>query len=205
MPTVGKWVKWRPDAFVEVAGANAQFPLLSIELRHLGGELRTPRPEHGALDSIDADRVMFAVGMVPTPELEAPVRAQVQAVRDALAPWAARHVYLNFAETQQDTATFWTEQAYHRLRRIKAAVDQHRRAVRPRHLQSPYIPRPGERNNNPYEGLGLLAKFAQRGRNSSPMTACCSSTSPRSPASARSNGSTSTAGNSIPSTGCAYR
>jgi methylase of polypeptide subunit release factors len=28
----------------------------------------------------------------------------------------------------------------------------------------PYIPRPGERNNNAYEGLGLIAKFAQRGQ-----------------------------------------
>lgn len=28
----------------------------------------------------------------------------------------------------------------------------------------PYIPRPGERHDNPCEGLGLIAKFAQRGR-----------------------------------------
>jgi hypothetical protein len=35
------------DAFVEAAGANAQLPLVSIELRQLGGELRRPRPEHG--------------------------------------------------------------------------------------------------------------------------------------------------------------
>ena len=28
----------------------------------------------------------------------------------------------------------------------------------------PYIPRPGARNNNACEGLGLIAKFAQRGR-----------------------------------------
>jgi tRNA1(Val) A37 N6-methylase TrmN6 len=27
----------------------------------------------------------------------------------------------------------------------------------------PYIPRPGEHDDNPYEGLGLIAKFAQRG------------------------------------------
>ena len=66
---------------------------------------------------------MFAAGMVPAPELEAPVRAQVQAVKDAIAPWSARHMYLNFAETPREAATFWTEQAYHRLRRIKAAVD----------------------------------------------------------------------------------
>ena len=111
------------DAFVEVAGAHAQFPLVSIELRHLGGELRRTRPEHGALASIDADYAMGAVGMVAAPELEASVRTQVQAVKAALAPWAARQMYLGFAETEQDAATFWTEQAYHRLRRIKTAVD----------------------------------------------------------------------------------
>jgi hypothetical protein len=111
------------DAFVEVAGAHAEFPLVSIELRHLGGELRRKRPEHGALASLDADYTMGAVGIAPAPEFEAPVRAQVQAVKDALAPWRARQMYLGFAETQQDTTTFWTEQAYDRLRRIKTAVD----------------------------------------------------------------------------------
>jgi hypothetical protein len=68
---------------------------------------------------------MFAVSMTPIPELVAPVMAQVQAVKDALAPWAARQMYLNFAETQTPAAPFWTEHAYHRLRRIKAAVDPH--------------------------------------------------------------------------------
>jgi len=111
------------DAFVEVAGAHAQFPLVSVELRHLGGELRRTRPEHGALASIDADYAIGAVGMVPAPELEAPVRTQVQAVKDALAPGAARHMYLNFAETQQPTTSFWTDQAYHRLQRVKTAID----------------------------------------------------------------------------------
>ena len=111
------------DRLVEAAGAHAQFPLVSIELRHLGGELTRPRLEHGALASIDADYLMFAIGMLPTPELEAPVRTQVQAIKDTLAPWAAKRMYLNFAETHRDAATFWTEQAYHRLRRIKTAVD----------------------------------------------------------------------------------
>ena len=61
--------------------------------------------------------------MVPVPELEAPVARRSQAVKAALAPWAARHMYLNFAETQRDPASFWSEQAYQRLRQIKAAVD----------------------------------------------------------------------------------
>jgi hypothetical protein len=111
------------DAFIEVAGPHAPFPLVSIELRQLGGQLRRNRPEHGALASIDANYAMSAVGMLPAPELEAPVRTQVQAVKTALAPWAARHMNLNFTETQQDAATFWTEQAHHRLRRIKTAID----------------------------------------------------------------------------------
>jgi hypothetical protein len=130
------------DTFVDVAGANAQFPLTSIELRHLGGELRRPRPEHGALAHIDADHAMFAVGMLPAPELEAPARTQVQAVKDTLAPWAATHMYLNFAETRQHTASFWTEQAHHRLHRIKTAVDpddviRSNHPIRPRRLTPP--------------------------------------------------------------------
>ena len=32
-------------------------------------------------------------------------------------------MHLSFAETQQDPATFCTEQAYHRLRRINTAID----------------------------------------------------------------------------------
>jgi len=111
------------DAITAAAGAGAAFPLLSVELRHLGGELARPRPENGALASVDADYALYAVGMTPAPELVEPVMAQVEAVKQALAPWAARQVYLNFAETRHPAAPFWTEQAYHRLRRIKAAVD----------------------------------------------------------------------------------
>jgi hypothetical protein len=61
--------------------------------------------------------------MVPFPDLDAPVRAQVQTVKAALAPWAAEQMYLNFAETRRDPARFWGEHAHNRLRRIKAAVD----------------------------------------------------------------------------------
>jgi len=144
------------DAFAEAAGANAQFPLLSVELRHLGGELGRPRPEHGALASINADHVMFAIGIVPAPELEAPVRTQVQAVKAALARWAASHMYLNFAETQQDAATFWTEQAYHRLRRIKNAVDPDN-LIRANHAIEP---RAVARDDG--HGTGALPPLTQR-------------------------------------------
>jgi len=111
------------DALVRTAGAGAAFPLVSVEVRHLGGEFARPRPGNGALASLDAQYILFAVSMTPLPQLVAPVTAQVETVKGALAPWAARQMYLNFAETQHPEAPFWTEHAYQRLRQIKAAID----------------------------------------------------------------------------------
>jgi hypothetical protein len=51
------------------------------------------------------------------------ITTRVAEMKSALAPWAARQIYLNFAETSRDPASFWSPQAYDRLRRIKAAVD----------------------------------------------------------------------------------
>ena len=92
-------------------------------MRHLGGELARTRPGNGALACLDAQYVLFETSMTPVPELMAPVTAQLETVKNALAPWAARQMYLNFAETQRPAAPFWNEQAYQRLRPIKANVD----------------------------------------------------------------------------------
>lgn len=111
------------EAFAAAAGAGAASPLLSVELRHLGGELARPRAGNGALASINAQYALYAVGMAPDPERAKATFAQVDRVKGALAPWAARQMYLNYADTQRPVSSFWTEQAYQRLRRIKAAVD----------------------------------------------------------------------------------
>jgi FAD/FMN-containing dehydrogenase len=107
----------------DVAGPNTELPLLSVEIRQLGGELAHAHPENGALASIEARYAMYAVGMTPVPEAVAPTRGQVEAVKRALLPWSARQMYLNFADTARDPGTFWSEHAYRRLRRIKALVD----------------------------------------------------------------------------------
>ena len=111
------------DALVSTAGRNAAFPLASVEVRHLGGELGRGRRDNGALASLQAPYLLYAAGITPTPDLAAPARAQIGAVEDALAPWMAPHMYLNFSETSRPRATLWTEPAYHRLRQIKARVD----------------------------------------------------------------------------------
>jgi hypothetical protein len=111
------------DAFVNAAGPGAAFPLLTAEIRHLGGEFARPHAGSGALACVNAGYILHAAGMTPVPELAGPVTAQIETIKSALAPWAARQAYLNFAETQHPAAPFWTEQAYQRLRRIKANVD----------------------------------------------------------------------------------
>ncbi len=115
-----------PDAIEELirtAGAASSSPLVSLELRHLGGELGRARPENGAFAAVEAEYALYAVGIAPTPEAAAAVAAHVESIKEAMNPWATEQMYLNFAETRRDPGTLWTEQAHHRLRRIKDAVD----------------------------------------------------------------------------------
>jgi hypothetical protein len=111
------------DAAVTVAGVNSRSPLLSVEIRHLGGALAEARPGSGALAKLDAKFAMFAVGMTPTPESRTAVELHVQAVKKALARWDAGRTYLNFAETRLPGASIWGGDAYARLRRVKAKWD----------------------------------------------------------------------------------
>jgi len=109
------------ETLIRVADTGTR--LAVVELRHLGGEMKRARPANGALAAVDADYALFAAGPAPFPQAAEAVAWSVATVQTAMQPWAARQMYLNLAETHRDPATFWTPQAYDRLRRIKAAVD----------------------------------------------------------------------------------
>jgi hypothetical protein len=111
------------NALVAVAGPDAETPPDSVEVRHLGGALARPVPGGGAQPSIDARYLMNAAGATPTPELARPVRAQVQAVKDALAPWHASYDYYNFEQTPATAAAVLPPASFRRLQEIKAAYD----------------------------------------------------------------------------------
>jgi hypothetical protein len=111
------------DALVALAGPDADTPLLSIEVRHLGGALGRSAPGGGAQPDVGARYVMFAGGFTPTPELAGTVRAHAQAVKDALAPWQASYDYYNFEETPAPASTVLPPVSYHRLQEIKARYD----------------------------------------------------------------------------------
>jgi FAD/FMN-containing dehydrogenase len=111
------------EVLVRTAGAGSGSPLLSVELRQLGGVLAEPSPEHGAVGTLDAGFAMFAVGLAPDPETKEAMDAHAAAVKAALAPWAGGRGYFNFANRPQDGESLYPAETYRRLAKIKAAVD----------------------------------------------------------------------------------
>jgi hypothetical protein len=103
--------------------AAPDVPLLSLELRHLGGALTPGRVVAGAVDGIAGAFAMFAVGIAPTPEAMRAVEASVVAVQHALAPWSADRCYANFTETRKSGAALFGAGVYPRLQAVKAAYD----------------------------------------------------------------------------------
>jgi hypothetical protein len=112
------------DKLLELAGPGVESPLLSVEVRHLGGALaRTDPMGAGAQARIEAGYAVFAVGITPTVELRRAVSDQVRALNDALRPWRARYDFYNFAETPKEAHSVLADSAYQRLRDIKARYD----------------------------------------------------------------------------------
>jgi FAD/FMN-containing dehydrogenase len=109
------------DSLVESVGPAS--PLLSVELRHLGGALAEARPGHGAIAMLDAEYAMFAVGIAMSEEYAVAIEAAVDRVEAALKPWAARTAYFNFRERPVEGNAFYSEVAYRRLRKVKAKYD----------------------------------------------------------------------------------
>jgi FAD binding domain len=111
------------DALLEAAGPGSGSPLVSCELRHLGGELGRRRHGHGALGALDADYSMFAVGVVSGAEAAMAIDASLTELLDAMAPWDAGTGYLNFVETPDHPRRFFDAATYRRLKSVKSAVD----------------------------------------------------------------------------------
>ncbi|MFL5838779.1 MAG: FAD-binding oxidoreductase [Solirubrobacteraceae bacterium] len=111
------------DAIVERAGAASDAPLVNLEVRHLDGALARPPAEPAALERLDAAYVLAAVGIALTPEQGAAVRECIEGIKVALAPWTAAQSSLNFADTPREGRSFWTADAYERLRHLKSQLD----------------------------------------------------------------------------------
>jgi hypothetical protein len=111
------------EAVDAVVGSAIGSSLLSVEVRHLGGAVGRPSAQHGALSHFDGEFLLFGVGITPGPEAHAAVIGDVERLIAALAPWDSGSMYMNFSEVDVNKGKRWTEQAHHRLRRVKARYD----------------------------------------------------------------------------------
>jgi hypothetical protein len=104
-------------------------PVLFGELRHLGGALGRIPDGAGAIGRFDGEFLAFAVGITMGPETIAPVKDALDAFFASLAAYDTGARYLNFVEEPADAARFYAEDAYLRLRELRAAVDPDQRMV----------------------------------------------------------------------------
>lgn len=74
-------------ALLATAGHGTNSPLLSVEIRHLGGALSKTTADAGALASIDAPYAVYAVGIAVAPEVTHAIQARLDSLRETLSPW----------------------------------------------------------------------------------------------------------------------
>ena len=86
------------DAIEAVVAGTVGAPILSTEVRHLGGAVarRCRASRRGRV--VRSPYATYSVGIAPTPEAQAAVRSAVEGLRVRLEPWEAPHTYLNFSD-----------------------------------------------------------------------------------------------------------
>jgi len=118
------------DAYVALAGPDVETPLTALEIRHLGGALRSTAPDPGAAGPLEAEVLVYGVGVPVTPEVGAAVQTALDAVSQTLAPWvAARPSLLTFDERGLGLRRLFGSDVADRLARVTAAYDPDGRFV----------------------------------------------------------------------------
>jgi FAD/FMN-containing dehydrogenase len=93
-----------------------------LQLRHMGGALAREAPGAGARATLPGEVCMMALGVVPEPSFDAPVRSALAGLDAVLRPHRAGE-YANFVETPADASRFFSPGVWARLRAVKAAYD----------------------------------------------------------------------------------
>jgi len=111
------------DAFVGAAGPEAGSPLLLAEIRQLGGALGRPAENGGALAALDAEFMIFGIGLPRTPELGQAIEGHLDVLHDRMQPWAAPGGYFNMAERPCDVDAILSPETCSRLGKVKRRWD----------------------------------------------------------------------------------
>ncbi|MEV5342364.1 FAD-binding oxidoreductase [Streptomyces sp. NPDC052676] len=116
--------------FLQACGPAAppDYPLLMVELRHMGGALARPSAVEDAICARDSDFFLETVGVLISPEAAEAVESATAAIQSAMAPYGTGRTMVNIHGTpgdEADRARAWTPEVYDRLRRAKTTYDPH--------------------------------------------------------------------------------
>ena len=109
-----------PDEAIDALVSHGEAPLVSVELRHLGGALGRGSVCHGAANRLHGAYSLFAIGIIPDAESAMAVDAACTRLTDALDPWDAGRAILNFSDRP---ARHFDGYTVHRLRTLKSRLD----------------------------------------------------------------------------------
>lgn len=109
------------DALLRTARPAVVSPMLSVELRQLGGAMGRQRFGGGAVRRRKGV-ALFAVGMCPFPDAAGPIDARIDELVEALHPWSAGRFSPNFSE-RGDASGAFDPADLDRLRAVRRAID----------------------------------------------------------------------------------
>ena len=113
------------DDLVRVTGPGSGSPLLSFELRHLGGALEHRNPDYGPLALGNGAFATFGVGLTPDAQTVESVRERFAMVANALRPYDAGYALPSFTLHSADPSLFFDFATIARLEAVRIDVDPH--------------------------------------------------------------------------------
>ena len=112
------------QAYLELAGPGVETPLTALELRHLGGALRSTTPDPGAAGPLHAEALVYAIGTPVTPEVGAAIRSALDTMSERLAPWSGeRRTLITFDGDGAGLRQSFTSATADRLAAVTASYD----------------------------------------------------------------------------------
>ena len=112
---------------VQVAGADSDSPLTTLELRQLGGALTRTSADLSPIGHTDSEFIMNGIGMTPTPEAAKKVQSYLAYVAEATRSHETGATYVDFLDldgaTPERVKAAYSQEDWERLVSLKDRYD----------------------------------------------------------------------------------
>ncbi|WP_214106579.1 FAD-binding oxidoreductase [Acrocarpospora catenulata] len=105
------------------AGPGTIEPLVTLQVRHLGGALSRAAETDGACGHVAEPYLLFMLGVLPFPELAGPIKAKQQAIAGAVRPYVSGRQPFTLLNHGAPASDAFPAETVERLREIKRRRD----------------------------------------------------------------------------------